>query len=123
MFLFFLNIFIIALQTQWSQVCAAIERPDMVDDEPEEPGAEVVVAGERDNGQVRAALRRLGATFAPNAVVHLRPNGDAPIVALAPYLAGQTSEGDGATLYLCRDFACQAPTDDIEALCGELVGR
>lgn len=78
------------------------------------PSFEVVVAGDPTADDTRAALMALGRVFAPSAVTVLRPAGDAPEIAtLAPYTAAQHDVDGRATVYLCRDFACEAPTTDV----------
>ena len=58
----------------------------------------------------------------PNKVVLLRPPGDdAPIARLAPYAAETTARGGRVTLYLCEDFACRAPTHDVELVLSALT--
>ena len=52
----------------------------------------------------------------------LRPDGDAPeVTRLAPYTALQTSREGRATLYLCRNFACEAPTSDVTSVVEKLT--
>jgi uncharacterized protein YyaL (SSP411 family) len=58
-----------------------------------------------------AALRE---GFRPNQVVLLRtPENAAALARLAPFTETQTSLDGKATAYVCRDFACQAPTTEI----------
>ncbi len=79
------------------------------------PMKEIVVAGDPDSDSVKAMLRALRMPFMPRKVVVLRPEGDASksIVALAPYAAGQVARNGMATAYVCEDFACKAPTNDL----------
>src|SRR5262249_13394186 len=82
------------------------------------PSFEVVVAGDPAAADTRAMLRAFQARFAPNLVLLLRPEGEAPpIAALAPFTLDQQSRGGRATAYVCRNYACRAPTTDVaEAL-------
>jgi uncharacterized protein YyaL (SSP411 family) len=61
--------------------------------------------------------------FAPSMVTVFRPD-DAPekIAELAPYVRDQRSLGGRATAYLCRNFACERPTTDLDALRRALGG-
>jgi uncharacterized protein YyaL (SSP411 family) len=77
------------------------------------PTFEIVVAGDPTREDTRAALAMLRRPFVPDKVLLLRPPGEAPpITRLAPYTLDQRADGAPA-IYLCRDFACQAPTTDI----------
>ena len=77
------------------------------------PASEVVIAGHPDTEDTRTMLRALRSTFAPNHVALLRPEGDAPPIArIAPFTAAQHSVQGKATAYVCRNFACEKPTND-----------
>jgi uncharacterized protein YyaL (SSP411 family) len=51
-----------------------------------------------------------------------RPEGElgARIAALAPYTAEQVARDGKLTLYLCRNFACEQPTHDLEHILAAL---
>jgi len=86
------------------------------------PSYEVVIAGKPDADDTRAMLRTLRRPFLPNKVVLLRPDGDSPVIArIAPYTTAQTSVDGKATAYVCRNFACKAPTTDAAKML-ELLG-
>ncbi|HUU42182.1 MAG TPA: thioredoxin domain-containing protein [Planctomycetota bacterium] len=70
----------------------------------------VIVPGSGKADDTRAMLRALRSRFLPNKVVLLRTD---DVVRLAPYTAAQTSLDGRATAYVCRDFACTAPTTDV----------
>jgi uncharacterized protein YyaL (SSP411 family) len=78
------------------------------------PSFEVVVAGEPGRADTRAMLKTLRTQFVPNKVVLLRPAGadTPPIVQLAPFTEYQTAVEGKATAYVCRNYACDAPTTD-----------
>jgi uncharacterized protein YyaL (SSP411 family) len=82
------------------------------------PSLEIVIAGDPKAEDTRAMLRALRCRFLPNAVLVLRPAGEAaPAIArIAPYTALQAGLGGRATAYVCRDFACALPTADIEIM-------
>jgi len=67
-------------------------------------------------------LRALHQRFLPNAVILLRPTNVASpeIVTVAPFTAAQGAVKGKATAYVCRDFVCNLPTNDIEAMLGTL---
>jgi uncharacterized protein YyaL (SSP411 family) len=56
--------------------------------------------------------------FAPNKVVLFRPaeQEQPEIVDLAPFIRFQGSIDGRATAYVCRDYACELPVTDSEAM-------
>ena len=93
------------------------------------PSFEIVIAGRLDADDTRAMLRALRERFLPNAVIVFRPDGgpegesEPPIARLAPYTRDQKCLGGKATAYVCRDFACAAPTNDPGKMIELLEGR
>ena len=80
------------------------------------PASEIVIAGDPTTADTQAMLRAMRSRFLPNTVVLLRsPGDDPPIARFAEFTRAQTSIGRKATAYVCRDFACQAPSNDVEA--------
>ncbi|MEE9162446.1 MAG: thioredoxin domain-containing protein, partial [Candidatus Neomarinimicrobiota bacterium] len=79
------------------------------------PSWEVVIAGERGSSDAAAMLAALRRSYHPNKVVIFHPQGDgrAEIAQLAPFVANQTSLDGKATAYVCRNYACKAPTTDV----------
>jgi hypothetical protein len=78
------------------------------------PTFEVVIAGDPEAEDTRAMLRALHGRYLPNMVVVVRPPGEASeVAALAPYAAAQTPMDGKATAYVCENFVCNAPTDEI----------
>ncbi len=79
------------------------------------PSFEIVVAGDPRSADTQAALTALHRVFAPNKVVLLRPEGDGAeaLSELAPYTAEQGARDGRTTIYLCRNFACEASTHDV----------
>jgi uncharacterized protein YyaL (SSP411 family) len=81
------------------------------------PASEIVIAGDPAAEDTRAMLKAVRSRFLPNAVVLLRPNGeDPPIAKLAEFVRAEVSQAGKATAYVCRNFACQKPVTDVEAL-------
>ena len=68
-----------------------------------------------------APLRRaVAARYLPNRVIgHLDPDAGA---SLLPLLADKTRVRGRAALFVCRDFACQAPVTDPDAVADALAG-
>jgi len=79
------------------------------------PSFEVVVAGDPRAADTRALLRPFQQRYRPNSVLLLRPPGEAPAIAeLAPFTLDQPPRDGRATAYVCRDYACKAPTSSAE---------
>ncbi|MDX1546406.1 MAG: thioredoxin domain-containing protein [Rhodothermales bacterium] len=85
------------------------------------PAYEVVLAGDPREAGMQAMVEALRGAYVPESVVVLRPPGDAPALAeLAPYTADQRALGGQATAYVCRRYACEAPTTDPAAMLSAL---
>jgi uncharacterized protein YyaL (SSP411 family) len=83
------------------------------------PSFEIVLSGPKPEAMRRAVFT----PFAPNKVVVHRPPGDAPpIVRIAPYTDLQLAIGGKATAYVCTNYACKLPVNDV-AKVGELLVR
>ncbi len=81
------------------------------------PASEIVIAGDPSAADTQAMLHAVRSRFLPNAVVLLRPQGDDPAIArIAEFTRAQVLVGGKSTAYVCRDFACKAPTSEIGAL-------
>jgi uncharacterized protein len=88
------------------------------------PTAEIVIAGRRGAPDVAAMARAIDRAYTPDKVVVFRPDdGGERIAALAPYVREQHSLDGRATAYVCRDFACQQPTTDTDAVAKLVSGR
>lgn len=79
-----------------------------------QPGREVVVVGQPDDGVVQALLADLNRRFDPFTTVLLKGMDDAgAIVNLAPFTASMTPVEGKAAVYICKGNACQAPVTDL----------
>ena len=76
---------------------------------------EIAVIGVKDSPAVLQVLKVLRRQFRPNRVIafHDPATGQAPDA--VKLLIGKESLGD-VTVYVCRDFACQAPLVGLEAV-------
>ncbi len=85
------------------------------------PSFEVVVVGDPVADDTRAALAALQRPYRPHKVLLFKPASGSPELAqLAPFTADQTALDQKATLYLCRDFSCKAPTTDVALVLSQL---
>ena len=83
------------------------------------PTPEIVVVGNGDHADTAAALRELRHRFIPNKVVAGRlTNGTTSThrsPAMEPLFAGKVAAVASDALYVCENFACQAPAVDLKA--------
>jgi uncharacterized protein YyaL (SSP411 family) len=81
---------------------------------------EIVIAGDPVNADTQEMLRTIRSQYLPNAIVLLHPPGaeGEAVRTLVPMVADKLMLGGRATAYVCRDFACQSPTNDVEELAG-----
>ncbi len=78
--------------------------------------SEVVIAMGKSEQKNGAMLKALNARFMPHTVILQRTGDDDPITKLAPFTALQKAVDQRDTAYVCRNFACQAPTNDIDVM-------
>jgi uncharacterized protein len=81
------------------------------------PSFEVVIAGDLAGADTEDMLTVLRRQYLPNKVVLLRPPGkDIPIVELAAFTKYHSVRNDRATAYVCLNYICQQPTNDVEVM-------
>ncbi len=77
---------------------------------------EIVLAGQKDDPQTQEMLKSLYSRFIPNKVVILRPASDEAakdIISLVPFVENQKALGNRTTAYVCENYNCQFPTNDV----------
>jgi uncharacterized protein YyaL (SSP411 family) len=79
------------------------------------PSHEVVIVAGGDRAGALPMLRALQRPFLPNKIVLLKEDGEAGehLARVAAYTATQYAVDGRATAYVCRNFACLAPTTEI----------
>jgi len=80
------------------------------------PSREIVLVGQKDDPQTSAMLKSLYERFIPNKVVLLRSLSDEAardIIALVPFVENQQALGGRTTAYVCKNYHCEFPTNDI----------
>ncbi len=78
---------------------------------------EVVVAGARDDPETEGLLAAVRDGYHPHTVVLHRPPGERVAISrIAPFTDTQTPLDGQPAAYVCRDFRCEAPVTDPEAL-------
>jgi uncharacterized protein YyaL (SSP411 family) len=82
---------------------------------------QIVIAGPRERPDTQALVDAVRGNYRPTAVtVLLDPARRSELSRLLPWVAAMTMREERATAYVCRDFACQAPTTDPGALAAQL---
>ena len=81
---------------------------------------EVAIVGNPEDPATNALLAVARASYAPYRVVALGRPGSDPVV---PLLAGRQARDGRPAVYVCRNFACQAPVSDPNDLLAVLTGR
>ena len=79
------------------------------------PMPEIVIVGP-DNDETRAALTELHQCFIPRRVIGTGTPGQQHSQHLTPLFAGRTSAGEHPSVFICENFACQAPVSGLEAI-------
>jgi uncharacterized protein YyaL (SSP411 family) len=74
----------------------------------------VIVAPEND--ETSAAIKDLQQRFLPRRVIGRGKPGQQHSQHLAPLFAGRTSAGNQPSVFICENFACQAPVSGLEAI-------
>jgi len=77
---------------------------------------EIVIAGKRENQDVRDMVNRLHNTYLPNTVVLINGENNSDLQDLAPYLKNQPAKNGKATAYVCQNYSCKEPTHDAEKM-------
>jgi uncharacterized protein YyaL (SSP411 family) len=85
---------------------------------PQRGPVEIALVGDPDAPDTMALLGTALADYHPERVVALKSPGAASAV---PLLEGREAVDGRATAYVCKGFACEAPTTDPEALAAQLA--
>ena len=83
---------------------------------------EIALVGDRESPEISGALRSLWGQFRPHdLIVSFDPASDDATRAEAeiPLLAGKKVVDQRPTFYLCENYACQAPTHDLDEVIAE----
>ncbi len=79
------------------------------------PMPEIVLIGP-ENDETRAAITDLQQRFVPRRVVGRGKPGEQHSQHLAPLFAGRTSAGDQPSVFICENFACDAPVSGLQSI-------
>jgi uncharacterized protein YyaL (SSP411 family) len=81
---------------------------------------EVAIIGGLQSEDTQTMLRTLAQQFLPNTVIAAAEPGDAAAAEVVPLLQDRPQREGRATAYVCRSFACQAPTTQVDELLRQL---
>ena len=76
---------------------------------------EIAIASRRESDDTHATLTAIHSRFIPNKVLALASDGE-DVGDFIPLLEGKTQLESKATIYVCENYTCQAPTTDVEEL-------
>ena len=79
------------------------------------PTQEIVIAGNADDPVVKRMLNIIHGTFLPNAVVllHEPDKADSTLYNIVPFIKSQTAIEGKATAYVCENYVCKEPVNDV----------
>lgn len=80
------------------------------------PTKEIVIAGEPGNADTLQILQEIGKLFLPRKVLLLHSSKDKFIEEIAAFTKEQKPINGKATAYLCENYACKAPANDVNKI-------
>ncbi len=80
------------------------------------PTKEIVIAGEPDQKDTKQILQEIWKRFLPRKVLLLHSQKDKSIREIAQFVKVQIPIEGKATAYICENYACNAPTNDISKI-------
>src|SRR5258708_6551360 len=79
------------------------------------PAKEIAIIGDPHATDTRSLLEVVNERYLPNSVLASCAPADSIAMQTVPLLADRSLKEGKATAYVCQNFACQAPVNDIEA--------
>jgi uncharacterized protein YyaL (SSP411 family) len=79
------------------------------------PAQEIVIAGDTDAADTKQMIKLVRNEFLPNAVLLFHPSGPEAkaIEAQVAFIQGQVAIDSKATAYVCQNFVCKKPVNNI----------
>jgi uncharacterized protein YyaL (SSP411 family) len=89
------------------------------------PAQEIIIAGNADEPVVNQMLELIHSTFLPNAVVmlHEPDKANSALYDTVPFIKNQTTIGGKATAYVCENYTCKEPVNDIAEFENIITGK
>ncbi len=85
---------------------------------------QVVIVGEKNSQDTQKILKTLNSQFLPNIVVILKDEKSSKELAkLAPYTKDQITQNNITTVYICKNFVCHLPTNNIQTILSLLKNK
>jgi len=84
----------------------------------EGPAFEVVISGDSSSSDTEKMLQALQQRYLPNIVILFNPSDlpDSGITEIVPWLKDQIPVSGRATAYVCQDYSCKSPTNDLDTM-------
>jgi uncharacterized protein YyaL (SSP411 family) len=76
------------------------------------PSYEIVLVGDLDSEEMIDMLYSVRTKYLPNKIVLFKTTGDSKLEKLAGFTRNMKTIEGKTTAYICKDFACKAPTTD-----------
>jgi len=88
------------------------------------PTQEIIIAGNADAPDVKQMLKLIHGTFLPNAVVllHEPDKADSALYNTVPFIKNQTAIEGKATAYVCENYVCKKPVNNVSEFENIIVG-
>ena len=104
-----------AFHTNVSELASAYTQLMVAFDFAIGPSYEVVIAGDSQASDTKQMLNTLRRIFVPNKIVILHPTGQKPslIDDIVPFIKNYTSKNGKTNAYVCLNYNCQLPTNDV----------
>jgi uncharacterized protein YyaL (SSP411 family) len=78
---------------------------------------EVVIVGDLDTEDTQNILDLFRENYVPNMVLLHKPMDESPIIdSISPFSNNMTAINGISTVYVCRNFSCELPTNDKERI-------
>jgi len=78
---------------------------------------EVVIVGDLNSDDTKEMLAALRRNYIPNMVVIHRPVQEKlDILSICPFIENMGPVGEKATAYVCHDYTCELPTNDVDKM-------
>jgi len=76
------------------------------------PSYEIVLVGDLDSEETRGMLNSITTKFLPNKIILFKTIGDSKLEKIAGYTSSMKTIENKTTAYICKNFACKAPTTE-----------
>ena len=86
------------------------------------PAKEIIIAGEPDNPDTKRVLSEIWKRFIPGKILLLHSERDKTIEEIAGFVKEQKPIDGKTTVYICENYTCKTPTNNIERVIQLLEG-